>query len=210
MLTSSGLPSEDSLNRLQRLITRFEQSRGKATVHSFLRSDLDVQQPLHISLSAPLTVKTDQKDDLHEALVTALRDSGARRFTVVPCDVAWVANLERSRYFLVVKLKKPTNDDLNKLLRACNDCATSWNLDQLYAPSKSKGSGRTDLDPSKDVQDQSSAFHISIAWSLDAPDENDHQTMASLKSNLLDDIAIQFSVVKVKIGNMVSDVSLSD
>lgn len=169
-------------------------------VHSSLRSDLDVPLPLHISLSAPLVLKTEQKDALLEDLTAMIASSGAHVFDVRSVAVVWVSNSDQTRHFLVLKLSKPDNDDLNKLLRACNAWARKHERDELYAESTSASDATH--------ADQSSAFHISIAWALDRPKGSEPALTPGLQNTDLDWFKITFRELKVKIGNVVTDIEL--
>jgi U6 snRNA phosphodiesterase len=178
------------------------------TVHSFLQSDLNVQQPLHISLSAPLVLTTDEKDAFRDAMIRAIEASSAYVFDVTPTGLSWVSNFDESRHFLVLKLAKPANDELNKLLRACNACASSWGMDRLYASSTERKRAQDVVLPSASSEDRSSAFHISIAWTLQTPTVRALGSVATQVNGSLRDTVITFSSVKIKIGNVVSNVPL--
>jgi U6 snRNA phosphodiesterase len=188
--------------KLQKAINSFKQRQVGHQVHSFLQSDLGVHLPLHISLSAPLVLQTSDKDKFSADLKEAVLASGARAFTVRTTDLAWVPNSDRSRYFMVLKLEKPANDDLNKLLRACNTCAKDWHLPLLY--------DQAGKDESSSVQafDRSSAFHISIAWTLHDPvtDQKDQKSSKPLEP--VTGIFIDLASVLMKVGNSVTEIPL--
>ena len=114
-------------------------------------------------------VRSEQKDAIQDALVHAIEASDARAFRVAPTTLAWVPNLEGSRYFLVLKLTRPRDDDLNKLLAACNACARAWSMDLLYAVATSDEGVNAASQTQDCDQDRSSAFHISVAWTLEKP-----------------------------------------
>jgi U6 snRNA phosphodiesterase len=198
-----GIPSSDDFMKLQKAINSFKQRQVGDQVHSFLQSDLGVHLPLHISLSAPLVLQTSGKDKFSADLKEAVLASGARAFTVRTTDLAWVPNSDRSRYFMVLKLEKPANDDLNKLLRACNTCANDWHLPLLY--------DQAGKDESSSVQafDRSSAFHISVAWTLYNPNIDEDDTNSRKVSDDAAGIPINFDAVLMKIGNSVTQIRLS-
>lgn len=200
-----GLPSKDSCLAIEKTISKLQDSKpAQSKIVSFLKSDLQVQLPLHISLSAPLVLKTAQKDEFREALEEAIASSGAHRFGVTPVDVAWVPNVGQSRFFLVLKLSRPENDDLNKLLSACNTCAKTWGLDLLYSQNSDNSCQSLVTKP-----DTSGAFHISIAWTLRQPTYADQEVINTRAARDLAEMTIEFSSVKIKIGNVVTDVQLS-
>jgi U6 snRNA phosphodiesterase len=175
---------------------------SSAEVHSLLRSDLDVQLPLHVSLSAPLVLTTERKDAFQEAVLNAISESGATSHSTNVQNISWVSNSERTRWFLVLRLSRPDNDDLNRLLGACNGCAQRFELAQLYT-------GRNDAKGDKD--DYDSNFHISIAWTVRRPQGTTSESWAdALRRGV--EVALQdriaFNTVKLKIGNAVEDIPL--
>lgn len=179
-------------------------------VHSFLRSDLGALLPLHISLSAPLVLKTDQKGDFQTSLETRIAQSHVGAFTIQISGLDWVANHEKTRFFLVLRLSKPANDELNHLLRTCNATARQFEVSQLYddLPGESldhlcHGEAR------KEAADKSDAFHISIAWTLEEPDEHAHARLLGLELDALRQLKVDFLLVKLKIGNSVIDIPLA-
>ena len=169
----AGYPSKGELDQLDTVIADVEKSKGK--INSFLRSDLGVQLPVHISLSAPLVLRTDQKKEFAEAVTTFVSKSGARIFTIQPTELAWVSNFDVTRYFLVLKLTRPINDDLNKLLEACNASVARYGLERLY-------DRRTDA-AAGNVEDKYDAFHISIAWVLDKSTAENGAMLKAVKLN---------------------------
>lgn len=194
-------PSEAQERDLLKLIHDAQQAianvDSSAEVHSLLRSDLDVQLPLHVSLSAPLVVTTEQKDPLHEAVLNAISESGAKCHSTSVQQIDWVSNNEQTRSFLVLRLRRPENDDLNRLLRACNSCAGKFDLARLY-------NDRNDAECDK--EDHDSNFHISIGWTLQTPRDNTFESQAAIHVLMQDRIA--FDTVKLKIGNAVHDIPL--
>ena len=195
--------------KLENVVDQCRESTEKSLdsnikVHTFLRSPLSVQLPLHISLSAPLVLKTDTKDAFAAAIKEKLSISGAHSFATHAVSVAWVSNFDDTRSFLVLKLLKPDNDDLNKLLSACNRCAGDLGLDMLY---QSQGSERLQTDKS-DIDDQTVAFHISIAWSLAKAQDLGEPKVQAEMLNDLKDVSVSFDSVKLKIGNVVMDIAL--
>lgn len=193
-----GYPAEREENDIGIVITA---ARGAVPeTHSFLRSDLDVQLPLHISLSAPLVLETDQKDAFAQAVKDAISDVGVRSFSVGLRAVDWVPNFDKTRYFLVLKLTRPPYDDLNKLLSACNQCARDSKLPELYH--------QLGTEPDAKRDDKDDCFHISVAWTLDEPSAEARQAVRKAMPARLKETTVSFTTVKLKIGNVVHDVAL--
>lgn len=117
----------------------------------------------------------------------------------------WVANQEKTRWFLVIRIEKPPENELARLLYVTNEVAEGFGQLPLYGEPQQLLSGTAP----RGQDDLSSNFHISIAWSLNPP-SND----SSVKlENEIDarDIAFQLHVssVKVKIGNGVTAIALA-
>lgn len=198
-------PSKSELAVLDHVI----QKAGQLGNHtqSFLRSDLGVQLSLHISLSAPLVLKTGQRDPFQQSIGTKLSQSHVKPFAVGVTGLAWVANNDRTRFFLVLKLSKPENDELNHLLSICNTTARQFGLPQLYTDSASPPLRlRSNTEPK--LADRSEAFHISIAWTLKEPDQQAQAYLVDLERDHLQSLMVSFSLLKLKIGNAVIDISL--
>ncbi|KAJ9502382.1 poly(U)-specific 3'-to-5' RNA exonuclease [Exophiala xenobiotica] len=198
-------PSLPELVQLDKVIKHAEWSKNCDSIHSFLRSDLGAPQPLHISLSAPLVLKTDQKDAFQQTVFSEVSRSNVQPFNVQATGLDWVANYERSRFFLVLKLSRPSNNDLNRLLSASNAAARKLGLAELYENDQRK----SDKDISKIQQtmtDRSDAFHISIAWTLKEPDKQTREQLLNLDKDYLKSLMMSFSVLKLKMGNVVIDI----
>jgi hypothetical protein len=148
------------------------------------------------------------------------------RFTVSLSALDWVSNFEKTRRFLVLRLQRPDNNGLNKLLEICNKTAQEHSQPPLYAsasPSnsfhkrtvKSLKHARKTSDSaccSKEVEDFSNSFHISIGWTLEQPPS---PAAVSLKTVTNDErferlkkATIIVDAVKAKIGNVVTSFSL--
>ncbi|EHY53933.1 poly(U)-specific 3'-to-5' RNA exonuclease [Exophiala dermatitidis] len=221
-------PSRDQVEILDGVIDRVQQRNlgdiadsGGGTpsvkLHSFLRSELGALLPLHISLSAPLVLRTDQKSAFQERFCDELRTTrssttttdgcrsgnssrlGLQPFTVHVTGLDWVANQDGSRWFLVLKLSRPDNDELNTLLAVCNEVARRFGLQPLYEEDTKqeevqeqdgtkrghqhqqhqhqrqsregtqKKQRQKEKREIKAGNDKSHAFHISIAWALHNP-----------------------------------------
>jgi U6 snRNA phosphodiesterase len=202
---------ESIICKAQNALTSQTQPATGAAVHSFLRSALGVKQPLHISLSAPLVLQTEQKDAFFASLKGGIRLQAARTFVVVPNSVEWVHNHDRTCYFLVLRLSRPRGNDLNKLLSASNAAAKSLGLGELYHGPEEHPTGDKDTrlegEKSRGVE-RDSCFHISIAWMLRAPSESARTVLHDVLSRDFVETPIRFECVKIKIGNVIHDVAL--
>ena len=138
-----------------------------------------------------------------------MNGSSIKAFDVQVKDLAWHPNEGLTRWFLV--LRSHTIPELSKLLDVCNGVARDFGQPQLYAePSDSD---------SKSKDDQ---FHISIAWSLQAPVSKDIDTEnVSRKRSVHEELGvpyellgqvyaltINFAEVKVRIGQDVHAIAL--
>jgi U6 snRNA phosphodiesterase len=177
--------------------------------HTFLRSELGAQLPLHISLSAPLVLKTENKEPFQEKLWATLCRADIKAFHVQALELNWVSNHDESRFFLVLKVSKPPHDELNRLLRVCNDVVRYFGLSQLY-DRPSEAEHETCPDEIGESIDRSDAFHISIAWSLHRPMENAVPPHEASWRDKLCGLNVPFSVLKLKMGNIVVDLSLKN
>jgi U6 snRNA phosphodiesterase len=149
------------------------------------------------------------------------------RFEVKCEDLDWVPNSEKTRWFLVLRLRKPEGDGLNRLLDVCNGTVEEYSQPSLYAASRHarerplkvtawpRKQGRNNIVPTpktEEVSDYSSAFHISVAWTLEQPSSF---VMNSTKSAIndeafeaLESVPITVDAVKVKVGNIVTSIFL--
>ncbi|EXJ57126.1 hypothetical protein A1O7_07470 [Cladophialophora yegresii CBS 114405] len=203
----SELALLDTLIRKSSRATTTAKETSKVHIHGFLRSDLGAQLPLHTSLSAPLILKTEQKESFQASIQAGLESSHIKPFTVRPTRLDWVANYDRSRFFLVLRLSKPEDDELNKLLSICNATAVRFGLSQLYDDIAETGPGGLVQPRSKtpvSVTDNSDAFHISIAWTLQNPEDRARK-LVGLVDDQLHGLKVSFSLLKIKMGNTVVD-----
>jgi hypothetical protein len=173
-----------------------------------------VRLPLHISLSRPLALKTEQKDGFLCDLQTSIAKSDARAFNATPLDLVWHPNEERTRWFLVLRLQRPAGDgdDLRSLLNICNGVAGRFRQPLLYTESTSENTDDAH-DAKTEVHD---SFHISLAWSLH-PAESDLESVpvpvqkANDSSTMLEQVKklrVPFAEVKVRIGQDVFSIPL--
>ena len=90
---------------------------------------------MHISLSRSLSLDTAEREVFEQSLRTAIETTGIDSFYVSASSLRWVPNYTRSRWFLVLNLHRPKQDELNRLLAACNQVATSYGYPGLYTGS---------------------------------------------------------------------------
>ncbi|KAF2217826.1 hypothetical protein CERZMDRAFT_30840 [Cercospora zeae-maydis SCOH1-5] len=198
-------PRPEDYSALQQLLSHTHQASKPATVHSLLQNDLGVRQPLHVSLSRPLSLKTDDKDVFLEQLKTRIPSSGLSAFDAQPLDLVWHPNEEGTRWFLVLRLQKPVNDELKLLLNTCNTIAAQFSQPLLYTDQ-----ARSSPTSLADAHD---GFHISIAWTpqLHRTEVKSGAVAVDLPDALLEPVAatrIRFSELKVRIGQDVNSIPL--
>lgn len=131
-------------------------------IHSLLQNDLGVSLPLHISLSRPLTLKTEQKGDFLSRLQEAVSESNIRAFHATPKDLAWHSNENSTRSFLVLRLQRSADREMACLLEECNKIAIDFDQLLLYASTDKRGKVQT-------APEVGEKFHVSVAWSLGDP-----------------------------------------
>ncbi|KAJ9615679.1 poly(U)-specific 3'-to-5' RNA exonuclease [Cladophialophora chaetospira] len=209
-------PSQPELALLDSAIQKASQTTEPAgasiKIHDFLRSDLGAQLPLHVSLSAPLVLKTEQKELFENKINARLAHSHLKPFTVYVTKLDWAANHDKTRFFLVLKLSTPKDNELNELLAICNATADYFDLPRLYDDAEDHSPGIQSHLQSKtahEVPDQSHAFHISIAWTLEGPDNRGRTKLLDLADDQLTGLKVSFSLLKLKIGNNVIDLPLA-
>lgn len=121
----------------------------------------------------------------------------------------------------------PKQNELNKLLDACNHAAASMHQPKLYVPnedeeisksnSKKRKMSNSHIDDEKatsmnsaSIPNCSDFFHISLAWSL-SPQQLDEEALSSdISKSALNGLSTPFDVVKVKIGNVITPIALSN
>ncbi|KAG2415617.1 hypothetical protein HFD88_006808 [Aspergillus terreus] len=188
-------PSKQELRVLEDVVSQLEDicSKSYVKIHSLLRSDLGVQLPLHISLSRPVVLRTEQRRSFLELFQSSLEGSNIPVFDVSTESLRCVSNYEKTRWFFVLRVKKPESDSLNRLLKLSN-----------------RSLARFDQPPLQDSRaDYSDCFHISIAWSLTEPSAEDTERLANLDLQNLSGLRIGFDCVKAKIGNNITSIPLS-
>ncbi|KAK6342719.1 poly(U)-specific 3'-to-5' RNA exonuclease [Orbilia javanica] len=174
----------------------------KFKLESFLYSDLGTQLPLHISMSRPIVLKTEERDGFMTELERGLEGSGVQSFEVQFTSLEWVPNQDRTRWFWVMRAKSPMQGQyrqtlLSSLLTTCNQVVKNHNQPELYL-----------VDNRGVTRD---GFHVSIGWSLTEPPTNLCEgILAAISSNRIElsDLTMKCDTLKVKIGNTVHAVEL--
>jgi hypothetical protein len=183
---------------------------AKDDVRSLLQNDLGVALPLHISLSRPLVLKTEQKDEFFLSLKEAISSSGARAFETSFEQLQWHPNEDRTRWFLVLRVTDE-DDALLKLLRTCNSVAVKYGQPKLYEDDDVQGRGKR---PPRHMSKISEKFHISIAWSLEEPPSSLGRIAGETACSAMDlppavrSLRVPFGEVKVRIGQDVTSMPL--
>ena len=148
--------------------------------------------------------------------------TGFVRFEISARGVRWVANYEKTRWFLVLQVQKPSGDELNRLLQISNETAKAFKQPPLYVERFSSAitedSGHLNQRahaafqkglPSERNVDVSSSFHISIGWTLEAPSQGDILKLNSVIEEEATNFRILVEAVKVKIGNGITAMPLT-
>ncbi|KAK2872160.1 hypothetical protein FQN49_002518 [Arthroderma sp. PD_2] len=206
-------PNNSELEMLSEIIARCEATGSDNTIiHSLLYSDLRAQTPLHISLSRPVALLTDQREPFLDMFYDGIDKSGVHPFEVSISSLDWVSNFEHTRWFLVLRLDRPANDNLNRLLNLSNRSLAQFNQPPLYGNhigiqnrKRVKQEGLKDGPPqSPDLgnTDYTDSFHVSVAWKLEEPSTEDKEQLLTvdLQPRKFD---IKFNNIKVKVGNQI-------
>lgn len=236
------MPSQPESNQLDSLINHVRSAIAEASsrpskappipeIHSSLLSDLGTLVPLHVSLSRTLQIKTEDREDFLDTLTASLRRAAVRPFNVRFTALKWVSNYERNRWFLVLGMEKPAQDELNRLLDACNDAAQQCGHAPLYIGGKGDGpmEAKTRSDVASDkkckrqksvpdedlaigtgvITDRTHNYHISIAWNLEEPAPEWIALAQSIDvSMFITSPQAPFESVKAKIGNSITNIGL--
>ena len=75
LILDQGYPAKNELDLLADLIAQAQGQSNEQSIHSLLHSDLGAQLPLHISLSRPVVLRTEQRSSFTELLQKSIRDS---------------------------------------------------------------------------------------------------------------------------------------
>ncbi|KAF1360461.1 hypothetical protein EJ07DRAFT_165115 [Lizonia empirigonia] len=179
-----------------------------------LQSELGAPLPLHVSLSRTLQIKTEDREAFLENLKGSLRRAAVQAFHLDFLGLKWVPNFERNRWFLVLGIKKPTHDELNRLLSACNNAAQKSGHPALYSGGRGDGPMETNSPTAgpqvrHDKPDRSENFHISIAWNLTEPDPEWVSLVQRIDvTRYVCSPRATFDVVKTRVGNVVHNFDL--
>ena len=191
---------------------------GGAEITTFLQSDLATPQPLHISLSRPIVLASEEKDLFLSDVERAIKGSGIAAFTLRCSKAEWHRTVESGRSFLVLRVHggQATPDDdadppgnntnrnpqLTELLRRCNLVVANYQQPELYQWAENAGERRI-----------GNAFHVSVAWSFAEPTEE--LVKATEKAfdggevkKRIQEVQVPVDGVKVKIGNVVTHAAL--
>jgi len=198
------LPSPSQQNLLHTLVRAAAQRLGaNGALHSFLKDELAVPLPLHVSLSRPLVLTTANKDAFLIRAQMAISSAGVGSFALSPRGLAWYYSPDADRTFLVVKVTRAEshgNEELAKLLANCNAATRAFGQPELYAVG-------ADVDEA--------AFHVSIAWTLGNPtaetaglDDAIDRLMLAERFGGIHEWKIPIESVKIKIGNVVTSIEL--
>ncbi|TKA83831.1 hypothetical protein B0A55_00158 [Friedmanniomyces simplex] len=205
-------PEPRQYQLLSALIAEEQASKhGKCKVRSLLHNELGVNLPLHVSLSRPLVLQTEQKEPVLNQLKQGITSSGVRAFQAGPARLRWHPNELGTRWFLVLQLRMPEKGELQKLLSACNKIAAVFDQPLLYNEAV-KGPHPTEAEHEGSKAD--GKFHVSIAWSLSEPKPADPTKSEQEKSSdrtsdeRLTTLSVAFAEVKVRIGQDVCSIPL--
>ncbi|CAG8023636.1 unnamed protein product [Penicillium nalgiovense] len=207
-------PGKDELSLLADVISQSGNvpDEKAPVVHSLLHSDLGAQLPLHISLSRPVVLRTEQRASFTEALQKAIHDSHVSSFYVQPDSLYWSSNYEKTRWFLVLGVQRPSNDGLNRLLKLSNDTLARFGQPPLYTTPPTHGQQTSvslrDRSSRLSGEDFSKCFHISLAWCLSEPSPKERDRVVGIDLRGLKEIQVGFNSVKAKIGNIVGSIPL--
>lgn len=203
-------------------------------VSSLLDSDLGAPLPLHISLSRPFVLRTEEKDGF---LADCLREIRGADFALRVDGLRWFRSPDSGRSFLVLRVlssrgekdaKRGRNPELASLLETCNELVAEVGQPRLYSKVVERGStdgggqeaksdgeeGGRSRNTSRRLVDD--AFHVSIAWSFAEPTAKIQECTAAVfarsdfQRDVVQGITIPAAEVKVKIGNVVTTIALED
>lgn len=125
---------------------------GHHELTTFLTSDLGAPLPLHISLSRPFVLRTEQKDAFRDTLARCIASVAVApfelQFVAGGGGLAWFRSAEASRSFLVLRVRtavqeeqkqeqeqqqRRSNLQLAALLEGCNEVVAAQGQPRLYA-----------------------------------------------------------------------------
>jgi 2'-5' RNA ligase len=226
-----GIPLQAESNDLHNLIqhvrdTIADQAKTRSNklvvpkIIPSLQSELGAPLPLHISLSRTLQIRTENRDDFLETLKSCLRGAAVPAFPFRFHSLKWVPNFERNRWFLVLGIEKPAQNELNRLLNACNQATRRHGQSGLYVGGHGDGpmeynavdggpKASKERHAAEETVDRSDFFHVSIAWNLEEPDPECISDVRSIDvGKFVKPPQATLSVVKARIGNAVHSIDL--
>jgi hypothetical protein len=226
-----GNPSQSESDDLHDLIKHVRdtldiENKKRAKKHAlpkiipFLQSELGAPLPLHVSLSRTLQIKTESREHFLETLKSCLRKAGVSSFNFKFHGLKWVPNFERNRWFLVLSIEKPAQNELNRLLSACNEASGKCGHPGLYIGGHGDGpmeintkDNEVKRQKSQHIEgentDLSDRFHVSIAWNLEEPDPEWVSLVKAIDvGKHIKPPEALFDVVKARIGNIVHNLDL--
>ena len=176
----------------------------------------------------PLVLRTEQRASFLEKLENAVGSSDVTPFQLHIAGLDWVPNSEKTRWFLVLKLKRPENDGLNLLLAVTNRVVRHSGLEMLYTDQDAEEDGvlekegvdrlpvgKRGLKGRKHRRQDATVpadctrkFHFSLAWQLEEPSKASIESTNALES--VKRLSISCDLVKIKIGNTIHDIPLPD
>ncbi|EFR02124.1 hypothetical protein MGYG_05126 [Nannizzia gypsea CBS 118893] len=206
-------PDNTELGILSKIIKGCQNAHGKdVAIHSLLYSDLGAQLPLHISLSRPVALLTEQREPFLDLFRDYLHKSRIKPFEISPHSLAWESNFESTRWFLVLRLNRPANNGLNQLLRLSNSVLSHFSQPPLYENPvgtqkrknrKQAGNRDDSVQSSASIDtDHTDCFHISIAWTLEEPSDEEKERLTTIDLRVRE-LVVEFNSVKVKVGNQI-------
>lgn len=136
-------------------------------------------------------------------------------FEISVTGLDWVANCEKTRWFLVMQLDRAPQDGLNQLLNISDRVAKSFGQLPLYAESQpsfglesaKRRKGPIDSASSNSNTDMSSSFHISIGWTRTQPSPD--LVDALNQATGFKEIKVDIRTVKAKVGNSITSIPLA-
>ncbi|KAK4193475.1 hypothetical protein QBC35DRAFT_107599 [Podospora australis] len=205
---------------LTALISSLSSSSEKENISTFLQNDLGVPLPLHISLSRPLSLTTQQKDGFLSDVSTDITKTGIKPFDLTCTKAEWHHTSESGRSFLVLRVTSSssssssgeTNKELSELLKRCNATCKNYDQPELYSWALLDAS--PDDDEEEDKKKVGNAFHVSIAWSFAKPTDELVQLTEKVfgeekvATQLQEQVKIHVDGIKAKIGNVVTHIPL--
>ena len=170
-LTVRGVPTPTECEPITSILSHLEAAIEKSSarpikkIHPLHVDKLDnaaTPRRLHISLSATLNIKTEQRQEFLEQMQKTVR---ADPFQVRFVDLQWVSNHDSSRWFLVLTCQE--HPSLQQLLHHTNSVATNFGQNLLYQQQKSRSSTSTTSGSAQDASKIAASSTAKIGVSND-------------------------------------------